>query len=254
MMLVAILAIPVHYKIRCDCEMEAVARRFVAAPFDGKLEKALVSPGQPVARGDVLARMSGRQNRLELAELTAERGRVAKQRDVAMAAYDVAAAQLAKLDMERLDLNLKMLQRRAEQLEITSPIDGFVISGDHEKLEGAPLATGQTLFEVAPMEQMVAEVAIPEDEVSFVQTNMDVIIQLDAFPRRVWRGRIASVHPRSENIDNENVFIAEVVLGNPDALLQPGMKGRAKTIAGRRFLAWNLFHKSCDYVARMLGS
>jgi multidrug efflux pump subunit AcrA (membrane-fusion protein) len=170
-----------------------------------------------------------------------------------MAAHDVVASQLAKLEMEQLKADMDILKNRAENLEIKSPIDGIVISGDQERAEGAPLTVGQSLFEIAPLDKMIVEVAVPENEINYVEAGLDVTIRLDSFPRRTWTGTIRKVHPRAEIRDDENVFIAEVYLDNPGDLLRPGMNGRAKVISGRRPLAWNLFHKPWETMLTALG-
>ncbi|MFV2067562.1 MAG: efflux RND transporter periplasmic adaptor subunit [Pirellulales bacterium] len=252
-LVVAVLAIPLPYKIKADCQVQPYVHRFVAAPYDGRLEKADVGPGDVVAKGDVLAHMDGRDIRWELASLIAEHGRAAKRRDVALASHDVVTAQLAKLEMKKLDLNMKMLDDRAAHLEIKSPIDGIVIGGDLERAEGAPLSSGQSLFEIAPLDQAIIEIAVPEDEIRFVTERLDTTIRLEAYPRRTWLGAIANVQPRSENKDDQNVFIAEVRLDNPDDSLRPGMNGRVEIVAGRHALVWNLLHKPCELLLSWLG-
>jgi multidrug efflux pump subunit AcrA (membrane-fusion protein) len=52
--LLAALAVPLPYKVKCDCQLEPVTRRFVAAPFEGTLQRASVKPGDVVREGDVL--------------------------------------------------------------------------------------------------------------------------------------------------------------------------------------------------------
>ena len=204
-------------------------------------------------RGDILARMDGRDIRWELAGLIAEHSRETKKRDVAMAAHDVVTAQLAKLEMEKLQLNMDMLDERADNLGIKSPIDGIVISGDQERAEGAPLTAGQTLFEVAPLDEIVVEIAIPEEEIRFVQKGHQAVIRLDAYPRRDWTGKLLTIHPRSESKDDRNVFIGEVRMDNIDDILRPGMNGQARITAGRHPLIWNLFHKPFESVLTWLG-
>ncbi|MGD9128752.1 MAG: biotin/lipoyl-binding protein, partial [Planctomycetia bacterium] len=72
---IAILCLPIQYKIGADCLLEPVSRRFVAAPYDGILEKALVTSGATVHKGEVLARMDDREIRWELTSVMAERDR-----------------------------------------------------------------------------------------------------------------------------------------------------------------------------------
>ena len=61
-----------------------------------------------------------------------------------------------------LDLKLELLESRSKKLEIKSPIRGIVLRGDQKRAEGMPVTLGQNLFEVAPLDKMVVEVAIPE--------------------------------------------------------------------------------------------
>ena len=252
LVLSATLAVPLPYRVKCDCRLEPVAQRFVAAPFEGTLEKACAKPGDVVSKGDLLAQMDGREVRWNRAGAVADRNQAAKKCDAAMAAHDYADAQIAKLEMERLDIELRLLDHRAEHLDIRSPVDGIVTAGDLERTEGAPLVIGQTLFEIAPLKTMVVEIAVPDDEVSYVQSGQPVAVRLDAYPGRTWRPDLSEIEPRSEIREHENVFIAEVTLDNADGLLRPGMKGRAKIATPRRPLGWILFHKPWEYLVGRL--
>lgn len=253
LVLVAALAVPVPYKITASCKLQPVMRRYVAAPFDGVLEKAVVAPGDLVSAGDVLARLDGREIRWELAGVTADYNRAGKQGDAARAVHNVATAQQARLEMERLELKIRLLKDRAEHLEVKSPLSGIVVGGDLEKTEGAPLVVGQTLFEVAPLDKMLVELAVPEEDVTFVEVGSQVRVQLDAYGGERWTGQVVRVHPRSEIRDERNVFVAELMFDNPDGRLRPGMNGTAKITGPRRPLAWNLFHKAWERMAVALG-
>lgn len=251
--LLGVLCVPARYRIKCECVLQPVTRRFVAAPFEGLLEKAMAGPGDVVRSGALLARMDGRAIRWELAGIEADRGQAAKRRDAGLATRDMVAAQLASLELAKLEQKTKVLKHRFENLEIKSPINGIVISGDQERAEGAPLTIGQALFEVAPLDQMVVELEIPEDDVSHVRSDMKVSVVLDALPRETLLGTVAKVHPRAEIKEDANVFIAEVLIKNSAGQLRPGMRGRAKILADRHTLAWNLFHKPWDFFVSVLG-
>ena len=252
-LLAVALCLPLPYKVGCDCQLQPVTRRFVVAPHQGILEKTLVEPGDVVSEGDLLARMDGREIRCELAGLQAEYDRAAKKHGAALASYNVATAQVAKLEMERLSMKIQLLRHRAENLEIASPLSGIVISGDLKQAEGAPLTIGQTLYEVAPLDKMIVELAVPEDEIANVRAGLDVTIRLDAYPRKTWHGTITKIHPRSEMKEQQAVFVAEVRQDNSSGVLRPGMHGDAKIIGPRHPLAWNLFHRPLESLAVKLG-
>jgi multidrug resistance efflux pump len=252
-LLAALLLLPRPYAIHAECQLQPVTRRFVVAPFDGRLETAVVAPGDIVSQDAVLARMDGRDVHWELTGLVAELGRSAKRRDAALASHDVVTAQLAKLDMDRLEANIQMLQRRAQNLDIKSPIHGIVVSGDLERAEGAPLSKGQSLFEVAPLDKMIVEIAIPDREIAYIHQGQQVVVRLNAFPRQTWSSTLDKIHPRSENKDGHNVFIGEVRLDNADQLLRPGMDGGARVIGESHPMGWNLFHKAWEAALDILG-
>ncbi|MCA9072886.1 MAG: efflux RND transporter periplasmic adaptor subunit, partial [Planctomycetaceae bacterium] len=252
-MVACLLLIPMPYRIACECELEPVTRRFVAAPFDGKLERTEVEPGDLVNEGQLLAVMDGREIRWELAGLQAEQSQAGKERDGHMAKHDFGAAQVAKLEMERLKVREQLLSKRSEKLDIRSPIDGLVVMGDLKKSEGVPLRVGERLFEIAPLEQMVVEVAIPESDIAWAKDDQTVEIVLDAYPETTWTGALARIHPRSEIREDKHVFIGEVVLDNPDAVLRPGMRGRAKITGPSKSLGWNWFHKPWYELRYWLG-
>jgi multidrug resistance efflux pump len=248
-----LLAWPRPHKITCDCQLQPVVRLFVAAPYEGTLDKTLAEPGDVVAEGQVLALMDDREIRLELAAIEAELGRARKSWEAALSLDDIHEAQQARMDMKRFELKTQLLRGRQKNLQITSPIRGLVISGDLENSEGAPLAVGQTLFEIAPLEKMMVEADIPEDDIAHIQAGMEVRIRLDSDPRQILSTRLAHIVPRAEARDDQFVFVGKAQLDNCDEWLRPGMNGRAILIGPRRSLAWILFHKPYESLLMLLG-
>jgi multidrug resistance efflux pump len=249
----ALLLLPVPYRVKCDCELEPVSRRFIAAPFEGPLEQTFVKPGEVVAKDQLLARMDGRDIRWELAGVRADLQRAEKERAGHMAAHESGKAEVARHEVDRLQLRAQLLEARNHDLDVRSPIDGIVVSGDLRETEGMPLKQGQVLFEVAPLDQMVVELAIPEDDVTYVRSEMHVRIRLDAFPMQGYEARVERIHPRAEIRDQENVFIAEVSLNNELGQLHPGMRGRAWIAVGSARLGWVLFRRPVAAAIQWLG-
>ena len=170
-----------------------------------------------------------------------------KRRESSLANGEIAQSQIAKSEMRRHQSKIDILEQQQKHLEVRSPIDGMVVVGDLEKAHGAPVEMGQTLFEVAPLDQMVAEIGIPEAELQYVEIGMPVTIKLDAFPFRSWEGEITLINPHAEIVDNISVFVAEVEIEN-DGDLKPGMQGAAKVSTHWSPLAWNLFHRPWESV------
>ncbi|MCA9263996.1 MAG: HlyD family efflux transporter periplasmic adaptor subunit [Planctomycetales bacterium] len=247
------MCVPIPYRVSCDSQVQPATRRYVAAPFAAPLEEAFVEPGDVVEEGQLLARIDGRELRIELTGVEAELNRATKELAGFVAAHDSGKAQIAELEVERLMARHDLLQHRISDLEVRSPVAGMIVSGDLTKSVGVPLSEGQSLFEVAPLDNMIVEVAIPERDRRLVRTDMPVKLWVDGLPMKSWKTSVDRIQPRAEIRDEENVFVAEVSLENEDGQLRPGMRGRARIATGKRTLGWTLFHKSIAQAARWTG-
>ncbi len=241
-----LLLVPLPLKVRCDCQIQPRLRRFICVPYEGRLDGAFTEPGELVEQGQLLAKMDGRDIEFEISGLVAELHKAEKQRDSAMAAFDTSATQMAAFETERLQLQINVLRQRLANLEIRSPVRGFVMGGDPRKLEGARLTLGETLMEVAPLDQLIVELKIPDEDIAHVEEQQPVSYRLAASPWSSREGQIELIHPRAEIRDQANVFVAEVAVDNHDGTIRPGMRGKAKVTAAWHPLGWNLFHKAWD--------
>ncbi|MGW8256303.1 MAG: efflux RND transporter periplasmic adaptor subunit [Thermoguttaceae bacterium] len=247
------LWIPWPYKIHCKCRLQPTVRRFVAAPYEGVLEKSLVEPGDVVQKDQVLARMDGREIRLAISDTASELKRAELKRKVQLVKQDQGAAKMAALEKERMQLKLQLLESRSKKLEIKSPLRGVVLLGDQKRAEGMPVTLGQNLFEVAPLNKMVVEVAIPERDFNQVKIGQNVRVKLDAFPAQTMDGKLLRLHPRAEEWNDDYVFVGEMLIENPHDILRPGMNGRATIYGKWHTLYWNLFHRLWENVMIFVG-
>ena len=252
-LLLLVPLIPVQHRVKSFATVEPVQHRYVTVPFNGVLKETYVRPGDRVTAGQLLAVMDDRELGYKLGDLAAQSERSSKKRRAALASGDIHEKQIATLEKESLDQQIQVLQYRKQNLEITADLDGFILKGDLEEAHGAPVTIGESLFEIAPLAPLKLEVAVPEDEIAYVQTGMEVTARLDGYPEGTITGTIETLHPRSEIRDNRNVFIGEVILENEDNELRPGMSGRARVISQRRMLGWVWLHKAVYRVRSAFG-
>lgn len=246
--LVAVMLMPAPYHIPCRCRIEPVVRRHCLAPYDGLLENTFVEPGDIVREGDRMARMQGRELRLELASVAAEYQQASKERDMHTSEMAVAKSLLSELEMEKLAAKEQLLSYRLDNLEIRSPVDGVVLDGSLDRRVNYPVSVGQAIYEIAPMESMRIEVAVPAEEINHVRVDMDVEVRMDGMAGSPIRGRILHIWPRSEVREEQNVFIAEVVVSNIDGQLRPGMEGAVRIVGDHHPIGWNLCHRAWERV------
>ena len=115
---------PVVYRVRCNCVVEPVSKRFAVAPFDGLITAGFVKPGDVVEQNQLLAEVDGRTIRWELAGIAAERKQSLRQREIELADENVPEALLAELENKKLAARENILQHRRNHLKVRSPIDG----------------------------------------------------------------------------------------------------------------------------------
>ncbi len=244
---------PVPYRIHCDCTAEPVNRSFSVAPYEGLLENTFVEPGDVVQRDQILARMDGREIRFKIAGLVAERDRAARKRDIHRANNEISDAIRADLERKRFETELEVMQHREQNLEVRSSIAGIVLSGSLDRRQNYPVKVGQTLYEIAPIDPIRVELSIDAEEIMHLSKDQTVYLRFDGFGTETLAGRISRIRPSSTIRDEQNVFVAEVILTNTDKEIRPGMDGKARVIGPRHTLGWTLFHRPWEKFVTAIG-
>jgi len=250
--LVAILLFPVHQRIRTDAILEPSVRRFIAAPFNGVVKKVHVRAGEVVEPGQLLVELDGREIAERLSEVEARLSSAVLQNATELESSNYSEAAVKALDAQSLAHERDLLKYRRENLRLVSPIRGVIVTGELERSEGAAVELGKPLLELAPLDEMVAEIAVDESDVAIVRAGMKTSIKLNALPGRTFTEEVFRVAPRSETRDSRNVFVAEAEIANANDQLRPGMKGKAVIYSWRRPLIWTLIRKPWQVVQRWL--
>lgn len=252
--LIGLYFLPLTYRLHPDCLVEPVRIRYIVAGFDALLEKVFVEPGDRVMENEKLASLDGREIELELRSIEADSAKALKMRDNYLVTGEVASAQIAILEYQRLQERANLLSQRQEQLQLQAPISGIVLSGDLKRAEGGPVTRGQVLFKIAPLDTVSLELFIQDEDVGFIQPGTAVEAIFDAFPGKKWQGKIERITPKAEPIKSDNVFTALLEIENSNGTLQPGMQGKASVECGRKPFGWIYFHKPWYALKKMLAS
>lgn len=244
---VVAMLIPIEYRIRCNGSVEPVDRRFAVAPFSGLIVAGFVQQGDRVREGDLLAEMDGKSVRWELTGIAAQRNQSVRNREIELAQANVPQALLAELESRRLASREKTLRYQEEHLQIKSPIDGIVLGGSLENSEAASVETGQVMFEIGSVSPVRFRASIPASEIGHVDQNAEVKVWIEGHEAAPIVANLERIYPRSEMKDAKNVFIAELMIENPDEKFKPGMKGRVRIDCERKRLGWIIFHKPMNF-------
>jgi multidrug efflux pump subunit AcrA (membrane-fusion protein) len=251
--LVVATLFPTPYRVKADVRIEPQSPRIVSAPFEAMIQDVLVHPGDIVKAGQTLLTLDGRPLRLERQSLEAEIYQSAKQKDIALAAGRIAEAQQAQLKYQQLLRRRDLIDRRLEQLTVSSPIDGVVVSGDLRRSVGASLELGRVLLEIAPLNRVLVEIAIPEYEISMVETDAKARIRVDASGVPTIDQSITEIYPAGELREDEVVFISLIELDNSDGAFRPGMTGKATVYGDYRPFVWPYMRRAIDQITWLIG-
>src|SRR4029079_6864396 len=101
--------------------------------------------------------------------------------------------ELARLEVEQLDAKLGLLRRRESLLELKAPLGGGVLSGSIEKLSSATAEAGQVLFEIAPLDQLRVEVAVPATDYRHIAVGEAVELRFDGRVSEPVNGTLARI-------------------------------------------------------------
>lgn len=246
-------ALPWRHQIKANVVCEPAQTRYLVAPFDARLSKCHVSPGEAVVPGDLLATFDGSELRSIAAGVRAKLSQAEQRELAALAGGDHSKSAIERLEVQSLAEELQLITQRQAFLELHAPIEGFIVSGDLKRAEGVQFALGEQLFEISTLDRMVAEISIPQRDVSFVRRGMKVSIAATGFPQIRYTTTIDHVRMRSEIRGGENVFIAEAQVENGSRFLRPGMQATATITVGRRPVVWLLFHRPLDEARAWMG-
>jgi HlyD family secretion protein len=152
-------------------------------------------------------------------------------RKIAAAALNTARAQLVKIEsqLEQARIDLK-------HTEIRAPVDGVVIDREVDVGQTVQSAmTVATLFRIArDLSQVQIETRVDEADIGAVRGASGASFTVDAYPERVFRGRIAQVRVNGNATANVVTYSVMVQADNPEQLLLPGMTANVELLVAER--------------------
>lgn len=213
----------------------------VNTKFEGWIERARVNNvGERVSRGDVLFEIYSPALVATQREFLAAID-YAEQLAAAEAYPDAVerARSLVEAGRERLrywdvtDAQIEALERTRQvrrTVVLVAPASGVVVGKQGDSLEGMMVSPGMTVLKLADHSKLWAEVEFYEDDIRHVREGTPVLIEVDAFPGRRWRGKVSLLRPA---LDPETrTLTALVEVSQPGSSLRPGMYANVTVRSG----------------------
>ncbi len=165
---------------------------------------------------------------------------------------------------QKLREDQHILLRRIENTVVYAPLSGTVLTGDLERRVGDHLQIGETVIELARLDDWQAKVMIKETEIHKVKVGQPVNLFVNAFPHmeyKIFEGVVTEIaaQPVSTNPSQEaQVYPTKITIQNPEISvnhktysLAYGMSVEAKIAVekGRILdLIWNRFLRTAGKI------
>jgi multidrug resistance efflux pump len=236
------------YTVESPFTLQALEHQVVPAPFDGILEGVEVDLGQEVKKGQVLARLDTDQLQLQLAAVKADKAAAMKEYDKNLRDEKQPEAQIAKAQADKAQAQMDLLEDHIRRATLVAPIAGWVVTGDLKRNVGIAVKTGDVLFEVAPVQNLRAELAVDEREIHEIRTGASGKLATAGHPEERLAFQVETINPIAEITESKNVFKVRVKILDARDWMRPGMEGIAHVDVDRRHYAWIWAHTAVNWI------
>jgi len=127
----------------------------------------------------------------------------------------------------------------SQQARVTSPMSGVVIAKGVELGETVTSGVssfndGTVMFTVADLKSLLIRVNLNEVDIAKVRVGQPVRVTLDAYPQKIFAGKVRFVAPAATVVDKIKVFEVEVALDQLDESFRTGMSANVEILGENR--------------------
>jgi RND family efflux transporter MFP subunit len=127
----------------------------------------------------------------------------------------------------------------SQNARVTAPMSGVVIKkgvglGETVTSGVSSFNAGTVLFTVADLKSLIIRVNLNEVDIAKVHVGQPARITLDAYPQKVFTGKVSFVAPSAELIEKIKVFKVEITLDELAEAFRTGMSANVEILGERR--------------------
>lgn len=180
------------------------------------------------------------------AEMVAKRTKALNEQGLASAAelqtaetnvaVTAAATEVAKAALEQARAALNQAQVNLSYTNISSPIDGTVISRNVDVGQTvAASLQAPVLFTIAEdLRKMQVHTSVAEGDVGRLKQDMVATFTVDAFPGQRFKGKVGQIRNAAQTVQNVVTYDAVIDVDNSDLRLRPGMTATVTIVYAER--------------------
>ena len=159
-----------------------------------------------------------------------------KSEAIVMAEAEVRMAEAnienAEAVVEEKQAGLEQAELDLARTELRAPIDGVIIKRDINPGQTVAVSLeAKTLFKIAnDLREMEVHGKIDEADIGRVKPGQKVSFTVDAYPNRVFAGRVLQVRMAPEVVQNVVTYTVVISAPNPERLLFPGLTANLRIV------------------------
>ncbi|BCS98644.1 hemolysin secretion protein D [Desulfoluna limicola] len=190
----------------------------------GKIQDVAVRVGDPVERGQVMARLdpTDYKSGLQIAEakyteIQSEYNRLTRLHNKG----SITPSDYSKIVAARTqaEANYRIYKKKVADTVLVSPVSGIV---SRKRVEpGEIVDQGNPCFTVVNISTVEARMAVPESEINLVALGQKARVTVSALEAGTFDGTVARISPVADSLTR--TFSATIVLSNPGLIIRPGM-------------------------------
>ena len=251
---------PWKFFVGGDCTIMPHRRAVAVTEAGGRLVEVLVTEGQWVQPGQVLARTDDAEVQQSLRITEQEKARYEAEADRLQLLADDGGRRAALLQAGQLQRQIELLQRRLAKTAITSPLAGLVLTKDLPLRVGELLPMGSRFCEVGDARRWDLLVRLEEGDVGVVDQRLrrgqplPADFLLRAMPGHKLAATVSNVQAISQlsyQFPHANVFLVRADVTAPADLqsaFKSGYTGQGEIALGWRPLGYVATRRFLSYI------
>ena len=127
-----------------------------------------------------------------------------------------------KADVDKTKASMVELQQKLNDAVLKAPIDA-TITKVNVKIGETVVAGGEPVISLISVNNFEIKVDVPEADIGKVKSENPAQIVLDAFPEKVWAGRVVEIEPAETLIEGVVYYRVTVIFDKLDERIKSGM-------------------------------